>query len=194
MRSRISNRTFKIGPSAKEGGSEVVADPEAYDFDASDFDVSVSGDDAAISLASSILANSFMPLVFGDDSDEVKDKFLLFSGNDNTSVNSSYIALADGFVRHVTLDTAKNATNDWDLQIILNAVKGGAGIFSGGTQSGGDLNKTTGVLTKSHLNLGTAHPFSQGDKISARVKKGTFGSGKAVEPAVILWIEFTGVI
>ena len=136
----------------------------------------------------------FVPLVFGDKSKSVKDKFLKFSGTAHDSADSTYGMLADGFVRHVTLKTEEDAANDWDLQIILNATKAGSGLFKGGTQSGGDLKKTAGNIDKDHFNLGTAHPFLQGDRVGTRVKKGTAGSGEAVEPAVVLWIEFTGTI
>lgn len=125
---------------------------------------------------------------FGE-SGNVGNKFLKSSYSNHTSVDSTALALGSGEVVHVTISTEQDPINDWFLQVIINATKGGSGIFAGGTQIGADLVKPTAVLDKVYTDL-IGYSFSASDRIQAYVKEGTLGSRKAVEPVVRLFVRY----
>lgn len=127
-------------------------------------------------------------LEFGD-SGTVGNKFLKSSYSNHTSVDSTAIAIGSGEVVHCTISTEQDPTNNFFLQIVINATKGGAGDLAGGTQIGTDLEKPTAILDKLHTDL-TGYSFSVGDRIQVRVKEGTLGGKKAVEPVVRLFVRY----
>ncbi len=131
----------------------------------------------------------FTDVVEFGDSGTVGNKFLKSAYSNHTSVDSTAIALSAGEVVHVTIATEQNPTNNWFLQVVTNATKGGAGALAGGTQIGADLEKTTGVLDKVYTNL-TGYNFSAGDRIQAYVKEGTLGGKRALEPVVRLFVRY----
>jgi hypothetical protein len=126
---------------------------------------------------------------FGDSS-SVRNKFLKSSGTNHTSLDSTTIALAAGEVVHVTISTEEDATNNWFVQIITNAIKGGVGTYGGGTQIGANIEKPTAVLDKVYTDL-TGYSFAAGDRIAVYVAEGTLGSKDAVEPLVRVYVRYT---
>lgn len=125
-------------------------------------------------------------LEFGDDG-SVKDRFLNNAANDHKSFDSSPLALNSGQVVHVSISTEKDAANNWYLQVIKNAVKGGAGVFAGGTQIGTDIEKPAAQLDILVENL-SGFTFAKGDRIAAYAKKGETAAGEASEPVIRLFV------
>lgn len=72
-------------------------------------------------------AGSTDQFIFGD-SGTVKDAFLKSGVTQHRSNDSSYLALADGEVKAVTISTERDPDNNWFLQIVKNAVRGGSAI------------------------------------------------------------------
>lgn len=120
---------------------------------------------------------------------KIKNRFMHSSYSNHTSLDSTALALGDGEVVHVTISTEQSPTNNWFVQIITNAVKGGTGQFANGTQIGTDLEKPTAVLDKIYTNL-TGYNFSAGDRIQVYVKEGTLGTKEAIEPVVRLFVRY----
>jgi len=132
----------------------------------------------------------FEVMEFGDSSSGVKDKFLKSAGTNHTSLDSAPLGLGAGEIIHVSISTEKDATNNWFVQIIKNAIKGaGSPPFQGGTQVGTDLEKPTAQLDKFHRNL-TGFTIAADDRIAVFVKQGTLGGKSAVEPLVRLYVKY----
>ena len=92
-------------------------------------------------------------------------------------------------VQHVTITTKDEDFHNWKLQIIKNAVFGGGGTFSGGTQIGVDLNKGAGSLDITFLNL-TGFDFAGGDRLAAFAAGGTGSFDSAKAPVVRLYVKY----
>ena len=116
----------------------------------------------------------------------VSDQFLNSAGSAHTSKDSCPLALADGEIVHVTISTEKYPERVWDLQIITNATKDGAGTYAGGTQIGTNLNKPASQLDIVYTNL-SGFTFSAGDRIQTYAKK---NPDDAIEPLVRLFVRY----
>lgn len=114
------------------------------------------------------------------------DKFLQI--NKSRTNEATMLALRDGEVVHLTIDTVKEPTSAAIIKIVLNATDGGAGQLSGGTQVGADIDKTSGSLSQVKLNL-SGYTFSAGDRISVYIEK---NPDKLYRPLVRLFIKYTG--
>lgn len=133
--------------------------------------------------------DSFSEVIEFGEGGIIANKFMKSSYSNHTSLDSTALALGSGEVVHATISTEQDPTNNWFVQIIVNAIKGGAGQFAGGTQIGTDLEKPTAVLDKVYTNL-TGYSFSAGDRIQVYAKEGTLGAKSAVEPVVRLFVRY----
>ena len=116
----------------------------------------------------------------------VKNKFLNNGANSYTGSDSAPLALSSGEIVHATIST--EGDNNFILQIVKNATKGGSGAFAGGTQVGTDISKPEGVVDHIAKVL-TGFTFNTGDRIATYIKKGT-GQGSAASPVVRLFIRY----
>jgi len=118
----------------------------------------------------------------------IGNKFLDNAGNDNGSVESAPIAIADGEVVHMTIST-ENSNANFYAQVVTGAIKGGSGALSGGTQIGNNIEKPVG--SSDYVITGLAgFNFNAGDRIAVYVKKGTTGGGRAKEPIIRLFVRY----
>ena len=110
--------------------------------------------------------------VFGDDSG-IGDKFLHALGHHMESNKNSVPMLSSGKIIHVSISVNGKTvypTKDATIQLVKNAVEGGSGVLSGGTQIGTDLDKNNNQRVQLFTNL-TGFTFAQGDVISCYLKK-----------------------
>lgn len=110
--------------------------------------------------------------VFGDDSG-VGNKFLQALGHHMESNKNSKPMLSSGQIIHVSVSVngkAPEPSKNAILQIVKNPVESGAGVLSGGTQIGTNLNKNNGLRQQLFTNL-SGFTFAAGDIIACYLKK-----------------------
>jgi hypothetical protein len=129
----------------------------------------------------------------------VGNAFIWSSHTDQSSADSTYVAIKSGHIQNIAISTEDKEDNNFFVQIVKGAIKGNpTAPFQGGSQVGVDIEKPSGVaaadLDKVYLDLPTLlsdpFTFAAGDRISVYVKKGTDGTGLATQPSITLYAKY----